>query len=167
VAGAATQTRDDPTDAPDAPGGKSDLRRIAWDVSDTAAALKVSLDTGALPEALGVHVLLDTDDNGIADRELVATRNPDDVRADVELRELDGALSNGDCQDLAGPAGGVQGPVTTTVADGLETFTFAFDPALVPGGLASFRWAAFAQPPPTSNGGAWDFLPEGVSTSLQ
>lgn len=132
-------------------------------MSDTAAVLKVSLDTGAVPEALGVHVLLDTDDNGIADRELEAKRNLDGMRVDVSLRELDVALSNGDCQDLAGPAGGVQGTVTTTVADGLETFTFAFDPALVPGGMASFRWAAFAQPPPNSNGGPWDFLPDAAN----
>jgi hypothetical protein len=125
MAGAATQSRDNPSDAPGDANAKSDLRRIAWDVSDTAAALTVSIDAGIPRPDIGVHVLLDTDDNGIADRELVAPRNVDGVQVDVTLRELDGMLSNADCQDLAGKPSGVQGTVTTTTADSLETFTFA------------------------------------------
>ncbi|MDP9295057.1 MAG: hypothetical protein M3O90_11660, partial [Actinomycetota bacterium] len=164
VAGAATQSRDDPSDAPGPPSGKADLRTVAWDVGEAAATLKVSLDADGSPADIGVHVLLDPDDNGIADHEILATRNVDGVRVDVKLRDLDRTLSNADCQDLNGKDSGAGGTVTPTVDDGLETFTFSFDPTVVPGGLASFRWAVFGQAPPDGAlGGPWDLLPDAAN----
>jgi hypothetical protein len=54
--------------------------------------------------------------------------------------------------------------VATTVANNLETFTFSFDPALVAGGLASFRWAAFGQAPADgAAAGPWDTLPDAAN----
>ena len=89
-------------------------------------------------------MLVDLDSDSIADHEVVATRNADGLRMDVALRTLDRTLSTADCQDLAGKAAGPQGTVPTTIAGGRETFSFSFDPAVIPGHLASFRWAAFA-----------------------
>src|SRR5688572_13523293 len=90
---AATQSREDPSDAPAGTSGKADLRKVAWDVGGGSATLGVSLDEstfdpGAQPADIGVHVLVDHDGDGLADHEVEATRNADDVRIDVVLREL-------------------------------------------------------------------------------
>jgi hypothetical protein len=168
TAQAATQTRDDPSDAPAGAFGKADLRTVAWDVGGASAQLTVSVDAstyGAGESApIGVHVLLDADGNGIADREVVATRNADGVMVDVSLRTLDQTLSTGDCQDLSGAATAAAATVATTVSNGLETFTFSFDPTLVPGSLTTFRWAAFGQAPPDgAEAGPWDVMPDAAN----
>lgn len=168
TAQAATQARDDPSDAPAGPSGKADLRRIDWSVAADSAILTVVVDasTYGIGERalLGVHVLLDADLDGIADHEIEATRNTDGVNVDVVLRDLDRTLSTGDCQDLAGTGSAAPSTVTTTIADGLESFTFSFDPALVPGNLVAFRWAAFGQAPPEGAGaGPWDLLPDAAN----
>jgi len=164
TATAAVQTRSDPSDAPTGASGKADLRKLAWDVSATAAKLTVSVDAstfGAERALLGVHVLIDRDGNGIADDEVVATRNADGVAVDVALRHLDRTLSTADCQDLAGKASGQEGTVAGTIAGGLETFSFTFDPNVLPGHLADFRWAAFGQAPPDgAAAGPWDVMPD-------
>ena len=164
---AASQTAADPSDAPAGPSGKADLRAVSWDVGDTSATLKVSLDASTYPGGradIGVHVLLDTNADGIADQEIAATRNADGLAVDVALRNLDRTLSTADCQDLAGKPSGAQGKVATTIADGLETFSFSFDPALVSGRLAAFRWAAFGQAPPDgAQAGPWDVMPDAAN----
>ncbi len=99
-----------------------------------------------------MHVLIDTGGDGIADHEIVATRNADGVTVDVALRDLDRTLSSADCQDLAGQLAAAPTAVPTTVTSGIESFTLSFDPSLVPGSLAAFRWAAFGQPHPTARG---------------
>ncbi len=159
TAGAATQSRDDPSDA----SGGADLRKVAWDVSGSSATLTVSLNDNAFAD-IGVHLLLDTDDDGIADAELVATRNADGKQIDVKLRELNRTLSTPDCQDLAGKDTSAQGTVSSTVSGGLETFSFSFDPTIIAGNLASFRWAAFGQAPADLAGfGRWDYLPDAAN----
>ena len=168
TAQAATQTRDDPSDAPPGAFGKADLRTVAWDLGGASAQLTVGVDEstyGAGERApIGVHVLLDADGNGIADREIVATRNADGARIDLSLRDLDQTLSSADCQDLSGKATAAQATVATTISNGLETFTFSFDPALVPGGLTTFRWAAFGQAPPNgADAGPWDIMPDAAN----
>ena len=91
----------------------------------------------------------------------MATRNADGIKVDVALRNLDRTLSTADCQDLAGKAAGPQGTVATTIAGGRETFAFSFDPNVLPGHLASFRWAAFGQAPPDgAAAGPWDVMPD-------
>ena len=160
AADAATQSRDDPSDAPGPASGKADLRRVAWDVTGSAATLTVSLDDNAFAP-VAVHVLMDTGGDGLADEEVVATRNVDGKRVDVKLRELSHALSTADCQDLAGKNTSAQGTVSSTTSGGLETFAFTFDPTVVAGGLASFRWAAFGQAPDFN--GAWDLLPDAAN----
>jgi hypothetical protein len=160
AADAATQSRDDPSDAPGSPSGQADLRRVAWDVTGTAATLTVSLDDNAFAP-IAVHVLMDTGGDGFADEEVVATRNADGQRLDVKLRELNRALSTTDCQDLDGKDTSAQATVSSTVSGGLETFAFSFDPTVVAGGLASFRWAAFGQAPDFN--GAWDLLPDAAN----
>jgi hypothetical protein len=164
TAGATVQIRDDPSDARNGPSGKADLRKVTWDVSGASAKLTVSVDAstfgGSQRALLGVHVLVDRDDDAIADDEVVATRNADGTNIDVALRALDGTLSTGDCQDLAGKAVGPQGIVAPTLAGGLETFSFSFDPTVLPGHLASFHWAAFGQAPPDgAAAGPWDVMP--------
>ena len=168
TAHAATQTRDDPSDAPAGVFGKADLRTVAWDVGGGLAQLTVGIDAstyGADERApIGLHVLLDSDGNGIADREVVATRNADGARVDLSLRDLDQTLSSADCQDLSGKATAAQATVATTFSNGLETFTFSFDPALVPGGLTTFRWAAFGQAPANgADAGPWDVMPDAAN----
>src|SRR5687767_4964009 len=86
VAGAATQTRTDPSDAPVGPQGKADLRSLSWDVDGAAAKLDVSLDASTyedctpdckqVPAQLGLRVFIDTNADGIADAQIVAARNP-------------------------------------------------------------------------------------------
>src|SRR6476661_9134063 len=131
AAQAATQTRDDPSDAPDGAFGKADLRNVSWDVGASAATLSVAVDAstyGAAQRALiGVHVLIDRDGDGLADDEIVATRNADGVKVDVTLRSLDHTNSTAACQDLAGKATSVSATVATTIAGGLERFAFSFD----------------------------------------
>lgn len=167
IARAATQTRDDPSDAPSGASGEADLRTIAWDVGSTTATLTVAIDEstyGASSRAdIGVHVLLDTDGDGIADHQIVAKRNLDGAHVDVALRTLDRTQSTPDCQDLDGSPTSQSGTVATTVANGLETFAFTFDPAVVPGGLAAFRWAAFGQAPDAAATGPWDVMPDAAN----
>jgi hypothetical protein len=168
TAQAATQTRDDPSDAPAGAFGKADLRTVAWDLGGASAQLTVGVDAstyGAGERALiGVHVLLDADGDGIADREVVAARNADGVMVDLSLRNLDQTLSSADCQDLSGKATAAQATVATTFSTGLETFTFSFDPTLVPGSLTTFRWAAFGQAPPDgADAGPWDIMPDAAN----
>ena len=111
-----------------------------------------------------MHVLIDTDSDAIADHEVVATRNADGLSVDVALRNLDRTLSTPDCQDLAGKAAGPAGTVATTIAGGRETFSFSFDPNVLPGHLASFRWAAFGQAPPDgAAAGPWDVMPDAAN----
>jgi hypothetical protein len=168
TASAATQSRDDPSDAPNGALGKADLRTVTWDVSGATAKLTVSVDASTYPVDLraqiGVHVLIDTDRDGTADAEVVATRDVDGVAIDVQVRGLDRTLSTETCQDLAGKAIGAPATLSSTVAGGLETFSYTFDPTVLPGGLASFRWAVFGQAPPDGAvGGPWDVLPDAAT----
>jgi hypothetical protein len=164
TAQAATQTRADPSDAPNGASGKADLRAVTWDISGSSATLTVAVDEstygGVNRAEIGVHVLMDTDADGIADYEIVATRNVDGVHVDLVLDVLDRALSTADCQDLAGHATAAQGTVPTTIASGIETFAFSFDPTTVPGGLSAFRWAAFGQAPAVGAPTPWDVMPD-------
>lgn len=164
---AVTQTAADPSDSPaGGASGRTDLRSVAWDVGPASATLTVGIDEstfGVGPQRadVAIHVLLDTDADGIADRDITALRDADGVRIDVGLRVLMGTLSSADCQDLAGFAAGAAAAVATTVAGGLETFAFSFDPSTLPGGLSAFRWAAFGQAPPDpAAGGPWDVMPD-------
>jgi hypothetical protein len=177
TAQAATQTRDELSDAPDGTLGRADLRSVSWDVAGSAAKLTIGLDASTYQECnpgcvdqraqIAVHVLLDTDGDGIADAEAMATRDADGVAVDAQLRSLDRTLSTADCQDLAGDALGVSATLASSVAGGIETFTFSFDPTVLPGALAAFRWAAFAQAPPdASAGGPWDYLPDSTNPDL-
>ena len=152
TASAAVQTREDPSDAPSGPSGKADLRSVAWDVGASSAKLTVGLDASTFGKAralIGVHVLIDTDSDAIADHEVVATRNADGLSVDVALRNLDRTLSTPDCQDLAGKGAGPAGTVTTTIAGGRETFSFSFDPTTSPrsAGRPSARRRPTAPPP--------------------
>jgi hypothetical protein len=158
-AGAAVQSRADPSDAPAGAFGKADLRAIDWDVGDTSATLRVALDESTYAD-IGVHVLLDTDGDGLADADIAASRNADGVSVDVALRTLDRTLSTVDCQDLDGKSTSQIATVSTTIAGGIESFAFTFDPTAVPGHLAAFGWAAFAQAPADTAGGPWDVMPD-------
>jgi hypothetical protein len=165
---AADQTRDDPSDAPDGTFGKTDVRKIAWSVGPGAATLTVSVDAstyGASERALiAVHVLLDGDRDGIADREIVATRNADGLQVDASLRTLNAINSTNDCQQLDGSTAIGQVTVATTIANGMETFAFSFDPALAFGASATFRWAVFGQAPPSgAAAGPWDIMPDAAN----
>ena len=107
---------------------------------------------------LGVHVFIDVAGDGTADHEITAARAADGLKMDVALRELSGIASTADCQDLDGKSTAAA-TVDTAIANGLETFSFSFPTATVPGDLASFRWAAFGQSPPDAGqGGPWDYL---------
>jgi hypothetical protein len=168
TATAAVQSRSDPSDAPTGPSGKADLRTVTWDVSGTSATLTISVDASTFGSAeralLGVHVLIDRDGDGLADDEVVATRNADGLAVDVALRVLDGTLGTADCQDLAGKATSAQGTVGTKLGGGRETFSFTFDPTMLPGHLATFRWAAFGQAPQDgSASGPWDVMPDAAN----
>jgi hypothetical protein len=165
---ALTRSSTDPSDAPNGVEGRTDLRAVTWTVNGSAASLTVTVDEstyGAGQRAsLGVHLLIDNDLDGLADAEVVASRNADGVKVDVALRLLDRTLSTSTCQDLDGKASGQLGTVSTQVASGLETFSFSFDAAAVPGGLGRFRWAAFGQSPfASSAAGPWDYLPESAN----
>jgi hypothetical protein len=158
----------DPTDAPSGPVGKTDLRSLAWDVGAAATVLTVSVDEstyGAGERAdLGLHVLIDADRDGLADAEVTGTRNANGVSVDVALRVLDRTLSTTDCQDLAGKATSAQATVASSVASGLETFSFAFATTEIPGGLAHFRWVAYGQSPAQAAlAGPWDYLPNAAN----
>ena len=163
TAGAATQSRDDASDVTPGAVGETDLRTIAWDVGASTTTLTVTVDEstygGGNRAELGVHVFIDVTGDGIADHEITAARAADGLKMDVVLRELSGIASTADCQDLDGKATGAAATVATTIANGLETFSFSFPTATVPGDLASFRWAAFGQSPPDAGqGGPWDYL---------
>ncbi len=158
------QTRTDPSDAPAGPSGKTDLRTITWDVGASAATLHVSVDQSTYgansPAELGLHVLLDTTQDGTADAEVVAVRAADHSSIDWTLRSLTGALSSATCQDLAG-ATLSQGTVATTIAGGLESFDVVVKTGDVPGGLTAFTWVAFGQSPPDGSAlGPWDYVPD-------
>jgi hypothetical protein len=169
-AGAVVQSRADPSDAPAGAVGKADLRAIDWDVGDTSATVRVGLDestyadcTGGCHDVrapIGVHVLLDTDSDGLADADIAASRNVDGVSVDVALRTLDRTLSSVDCQGLDGTSSPQIATVSTTVSGGIESFAFTFDPTTLPGHLAAFGWAAFAQAPADTSGGPWDVMPD-------
>jgi hypothetical protein len=164
---AATQVRADASDARDGAFGKADLRSLTWDIGPAAASLTVSADASTFAAGradIAIDVLLDTDADGIADRDIAATRNPDGLRIDVRLSVLGQTVSTADCQDLTGAATPAQATLNTTLGNGLETFTFSFDPLLVPGGLTAFRWAAFGQAPrDRAAGGPWDFMPDAAN----
>jgi hypothetical protein len=168
AAQAATQTVDDPSDALAGASGKADLRTVSWDIGASTATLKVSIDDSTYDAGqradIEIHVLLDTDGDGTADRDIVAMRNADGTAVDLDLRNLDAIDSTADCQELAGKTSGQIATVAPTVAGGLETFSFTFDPTVVPGSLASFRWAAFGQAPPgSSSAGPWDLVPDAAN----
>jgi hypothetical protein len=112
-----------------------------------------------------VHVLIDTDGDGLADEEVAAVRNADGVNVDVVLRDLNLAFSTADCQGLDGKATSASATVKTTLAGSTESFAFTFDPALVPNHLAAFRWAVFGQAPadPPGAGGPWDIVPDAAN----
>jgi hypothetical protein len=169
VSQAATQTRSDPSDVPDGPSGRADLREVVWDVGAASATVTVRLDASTFGVAseralIGVHVLIDANGDGIADHEVAAARNVDGLRVDVTLRELDGTLSTADCQDLDGKSAGASATVSPTIAAGIESFAFSFDPALVAGALGTFRWAGFSQAPPDGvAAGPWDVMPDAAN----
>jgi hypothetical protein len=167
TAQATTQIVDDPADAPTGPVGKADLRRVAWDVAGASANLTISVDASTygagIRAPIGIRTLLDTDGDGIADREIAAIRDADGVRVDMSLRALDGTLSTADCQDLAGKSTAID-TVSTVIASGLETFTFSFDPTSLAGGLSTFRWAAIGQAPSdAAEAGPWDVMPDAAN----
>jgi hypothetical protein len=167
-ASAVARTTNDPSDAPAGPQGKTDLRSITWDLGSSTTTLTVAVDEstygGDERAQLGVHVLLDTDVDGIADVEVAATRNANGVAMDLVLRTLDGTLSTDDCQDLSGKSTGQAATVSSTIAGGLESFAFTFDDDSVPGGLAEVRWAAFGQSPgDTTSNGPWDYVPDAAN----
>lgn len=162
---ALTRTSTDPSDAPDGAQGRTDLRVVTWAVTGTVATVTVTVDestygVGQRAE-LGVHLLLDTDLDGLADAEVVAGRNADGLKMDVSLRLLNRTLSTSTCQDLEGLAL-TTGTVATLVASDLETFSFSFDTTPVPGALDTFRWVAFGQSPPSASG-PWDYLPDSAN----
>jgi RTX calcium-binding nonapeptide repeat (4 copies) len=165
---ALTRTSTDPSDATDGPEGRTDLRVVTWAVTGTAATLTVTVDestygVGPQRAGLGLHLLMDTDLDGLADAEVVAARNADGVSIDVTLRSLARTLSTSSCQDLDGQTL-TAGTVATQVASPLETFSFSFDTTPVPGGLGRFRWAALGQSPfAASAAGPWDYLPEAAN----
>ncbi len=166
-AGAATvsQTRTDPSDATGGAQGKTDLRSLTWAVGAVSTTLTISVDEsrygiGNTLAELGVHVLVDTTGDGIADTEVVGKRAVDGVSMDMVLRSLNGTLSSAGCQDLGGGTV-TQATVPTGIANSLETFSFTFDDSGVAGGLSQFRWVAFGQSPPdASSAGPWDYLPD-------
>jgi hypothetical protein len=165
AAGAVVMTAGDPSDAPDGAEGKTDLRAVTWTVNGAASALTVTVDASTygagVRAALGVHALLDTDRDGLADAEVTAVRNADGVSVDWVLRSLTTTDSTGDCQDLTGSVIAFQDGAASTVSSGLETSTFNFASGDVPGGLGYFRWAAFGQSPPdAATAGPWDYLPD-------
>ena len=168
-ANATTQTVEDPSDAPAGGAvGKADLRSVTWDVTAATASVKVSLDEstfgGGQRADIGVELLLDTNNDSLADKEIVATRSADDVKVDVKLRDLNQTDSTLTCQKLGGKDTTEQATVETTVADGLETFTFQFNPAAVTPSIASFKWVAFGQAPPgTASTGPWDYAPDAAN----
>jgi hypothetical protein len=167
-ANAFVQSTTDPSDAPSGAQGETDLRSVTWDVHGSTAVLSVAVDESTygagIRAEIGVHVLIDADRDGVADAEADAARNADGLSIDWTLRTLDRTQSTGDCQDLDGTTSGTQATVATTVADGLERFSFTFDPSDIVDGLAWFRWAAFGQSPADpATAGPWDYLPDAAN----
>jgi hypothetical protein len=158
----------DPSDAPSGAQGKTDLRTLTWSVgaSTTTLTVKVNESTygGSNRAELGLHVLLDTDRDGLADAEVTGVRNGDGVSIDLAVRTLARTLSTATCQDLDGTLTAAQATITSAIAGGLETFSFTFANSVVPGGLSHFRWAAFGQSPPAaSSAGPWDYAPNAAN----
>jgi hypothetical protein len=158
----------DPSDAPAGAQGKTDLRSLTWSVGTSMTTLTVKVDESTYGSSvraeLGLHVLLDTDLDGLADAEVTGTRNADGLSIDLALRTLNRTLSTATCQDLDGTATGAQSNVSSTIAGGLETFSFTFTNSVVPGGLSHFRWVAFGQSPPAaSSAGPWDYVPNAAN----
>jgi hypothetical protein len=162
------QTRTDSSDAPAGPEGKTDLRSVTWDVSATTTTLTLAVDDSRygidVRAALGLRVLLDTDRDGLANAAITGIRNADGTSIDMTLRLLGPDLSTADCQNLAGSNIVAQGTVVSSIANGLETFTFAFDTGAIPGGLSRARWAAFGQSPEdAASAGPWDYFPDAAN----
>ena len=158
----------DPSDAPNGPQGKTDLRALIWDFGASTTTVTVSVDASTygsgLRSALGVHSLIDADRDGLADAEVRGTRNADGMSVDMKIRLLDRTLGTADCQDLSGTATAAQSTLTSTIANALETFSFTFSPSVIPGGLSHFRWAAFGQSPEDgAAAGPWDYLPNAAN----
>jgi len=176
-AAAAPEVYTEASDTPTGTSGKADLRKVIWDGNPTNTTLTVSIDDSSVDKVradIGVHVLIDSDRNAIADHEIYAVRNADDFRIDVALRELSHPLSTADCQDLAGKAIGTPTTVDPTIADAMETFSFTFASSdlLVQGQASgkapSFVWAAFGTAPPgAESAGPWDIMPDAADPAPQ
>jgi Ca2+-binding RTX toxin-like protein len=162
-ASALTQTAGDPSDAPAATAGKTDLRSVTWDEGGTNTTLTISVDESvdgnSQPASLGVHVLLDTDRDGLADYEVMGVRNADGQKMDMTLQSLSRTNSTAECQDLSGAAVGPTQTVSTSISNNLETFSVTLES----GSLEHFRWAAFGQNPPLSTQSPWDYLPDAAN----
>jgi Ca2+-binding RTX toxin-like protein len=165
-ASALTQTAGDPSDAPAATAGKTDLRSVTWDEGGTNTTLTISVDESvdgnSQPASLGVHVLLDTDRDGLADYEVMGVRNADGQKMDMTLRSLSRTNSTAECQDLSGAAVGPTQTVSTSISNNLETFSVTLESGSITS-LSHFRWAAFGQNPPLSSPSPWDYLPDAVN----
>ncbi|HYN35955.1 MAG TPA: hypothetical protein VEV82_03170 [Actinomycetota bacterium] len=165
---AAQQAKTDPTDAPSGPEGKTDLRSIRWDVGASTTTLTVSVDESTYGfgqrAALGLHILVDADHNGLADADITGIRNSNGLSIDITPRVLDGTLSTLDCQDLAGSPTALTLTVNSQFANGRETFAFTLANGALPDGLSQSRWVAFGQSPEdTASAGPWDYLPDAAN----
>ena len=152
------QTRDDPSDAPASDAGKTDIRTVTWTMGDAATTLHValdaSLDAKQNPADIGLHVLLDTGADGIADVEVAIARTGGSPDATWDLRSLNGKVSSATCQDLAGTTTS-SGTAAITTAGGLESIDVSLK--AIP---ATFTWVAFGQ---TGSQGPWDYLPDAAN----
>jgi hypothetical protein len=162
-----TQTETDPSDSPAGPQGETDLRTLVWDITASSATLTVSVDESTYGSGvradLGLHIMLDTDADGLADAEVAAARSADGVAVDVTLRSLSHVASTATCQDLAGNDL-ASDQVATAISAGLETFAYTFETTVFPEQLARFRWAALGQSPHSAAAaGPWDYLPDGAN----
>lgn len=163
---AATAT--DPSDAPTGPAGKTDLRSLTWDIGATTATVTIAIDESTYDVGkraeIGLHVLLDTDRNGIADAQVIGTRNADGAKVDLQLRSLSGINSTGTCQELGGSPLSYSIAVTSSIANSRETFSFSFNADAVPAGFGNFLWVAFGQSPPDgASAGPWDYVPDAAN----
>ena len=118
---ASAMTATDPTDTPSGPEGKTDLRSLKWDVAIATTTQTISVDESRYRineqrARLGLHVLLDTDRDGIADAEVAGTRNIDGISMDIALRSLDRAQSIGATLDLRSePGAGTRACLTASI----------------------------------------------------
>lgn len=162
---------DDPIDSPAGPVGKTDIRKVNWDVGTATTALTVSLEASTygagIRAEIGLTVVIDTDGDGLGDAKVTALRNADGLKVDLAVWVLDNTLSTMSCQALSGPATSAAATVDSVLASGLESFAFSFDTSVIPGGLSSARWVAFGQSPPdTSVARPWDYLPDAANPDL-